>query len=111
HSLSVCSPYLTKFFSEHNASFKILSIFDPTYQSQLPNNNTNDYSVIVILDGPQSTYEDDIYPYLKWEKSFLAAQLALNTPILGICLRAPLLADVIGGHSHLGKYDYELGYA
>ncbi|CAF3888934.1 unnamed protein product [Rotaria sordida] len=111
HSLSVCSPYLTKFFSEHNASFKILSIFDPTYQSQLPNNNTNDYSVIVILDGPQSAYEDDIYPYLKWEKSFLAAQLALNTPILGICLRAPLLADVIGGHSHLGKYDYELGYA
>jgi len=110
HSTGVRPAYVTTFFSQYNIPFEILPIFDSDYQSKFPDNNTNDYSVIVSLGGPQGTYEDDIYPYLKWEKSFLAAQLALNTPILGLCLGAQLLADVIGGHGHLGKYGYEIGY-
>jgi GMP synthase (glutamine-hydrolysing) len=110
HSASVRPAYVTTFFSENNIPFEILPIFDSNYQSKFPDNNTNDYLAIVSLGGSQGTYEDDIYPYLKWEKSFLAAQLALNTPILGLCLGAQLLADVIGGHGHLGKYGYEVGY-
>ncbi|CAF4847897.1 unnamed protein product [Rotaria sp. Silwood1] len=110
HSLNVRPAYVTTFFTECNIPFEILPIFDSDIQSKLPDNNTNDYSAIVSLGGPQGTYEDDIYPYLKWEKSFLAAQLTLNTPILGVCLGAHLLADVIGGCTHLGKYDYEVGY-
>ncbi|CAF0751827.1 unnamed protein product [Rotaria sp. Silwood1] len=110
HSLNVRPAYVTTFFTECNIPFEILPIFDSDIQSKLPDNNTNDYSAIVSLGGPQGTYEDDIYPYLKWEKSFLAAQLALNTPILGLCLGAQLIADVIGGHGYLGKYGYEVGY-
>lgn len=110
HSTGVRPAYVTIFFSEHNIPYEILHIYDPDYQSKFPDNNTNDYSVIVSLGGPQGTYEDDKYPYLKWEKSFLAAQLALNTPILGLCLGAQLMADVIGGHGHLGRYGYEVGY-
>ena len=110
HSTGVRPAYATTFFTEHNIPFEILPIFDPDCLSKLPKNDTNDYSAIVSLGGPQGTYEDDKYSYLKWEKSFLAAQLALNTPILGICLGAQLLADVIGGHGHLGKHGYEAGY-
>jgi GMP synthase-like glutamine amidotransferase len=110
HSTTVRPAHLTTFFSEHNIPFEILPIFNPDYQSKLPENDTSDYSAIVSLGGPQGTYEDDKYSYLKWEKSFLAAQLALNTPILGICLGAQLLADVIGGHGYIGKYGYEVGY-
>ncbi|CAF0731904.1 unnamed protein product [Rotaria sordida] len=110
HSLVVRPAYVTEFFTEHNIPFEILPIFDSNIQSKLPDNNTNNYSVIVSLGGPQGTYEDDIYPYLKWEKSFLAAQLTLNTPILGLCLGAQLIADVIGGHGHIGEYGQEAGY-
>jgi GMP synthase (glutamine-hydrolysing) len=110
HSTGVRPAYVTIFLTEHNIPFEILPIFDPDYQSKFPDDDTNDYSAIISIGGPQGTYEDDIYPYLKWEKSFLSAQLALNTPILGLCLGAQLLADVIGGHGHLGKYGYEAGY-
>jgi GMP synthase (glutamine-hydrolysing) len=110
HSTGVRPAYATTFLTEHNIPFEILPIFDHDFQSKFPDNNTNNYSAIISLGGPQGTYEDDIYPYLKWEKSFLSAQLALNTPILGLCLGAQLLADSIGGHGHLGKYGYEVGY-
>jgi GMP synthase-like glutamine amidotransferase len=110
HSSGVRPAYVTTFFSEHNIPFEILPILDPTYQEKFPDNNTNDYTAIVSLGGPQGTYEDDKYPYLKWEKLFLAAQFSLNTPILGLCLGAQIIADVIGGHGHLGKYGYEVGY-
>lgn len=110
HSVTVRPAYVTTFFDEQNIPYEILQIFDPDSQSKLPDNNTQDYKAIVSLGGPQATYEDDIYPYLKWEKSFLAGQLSLKTPILGLCLGAQLLADVIGGHGHLGKHGYEVGY-
>ena len=110
HTATSNITYVTAFLTEHNIPFEILPIFDPGFQSKLPDNNTNDYSAIISFGGPQGTYEDDIYPYLKWEKSFLSAQLALNTPILGLCLGAQLLADAIGGHGHLGRYGFEVGY-
>lgn len=110
HSNSVRPAYLATFFSEHHIPFEVFRIFDTSDQSKFPDNDTKDYSAIVSLGGPQATYEDDIYPYLKWEKSFLSAQLALKTPILGLCLGAQLLAAAIGGHGHLGKYGYEIGY-
>ena len=110
HSTGVQPGLTTKFFQENNIPYDILHIYDSEQQTQLPDNQTRDYFAIVSLGGPQGTYEDDIYPYLKWEKSFLAGQLALNTPILGLCLGAQLLADIVGGKGYLGKYGPEAGY-
>ena len=108
HSARSQPNYVTTFFTERHIPFEILPIFDD--QSKLIDIHTTDYLVIVSLGGPQGTYEEDLYPYLKWEKSFLAAQLALNTPILGVCLGAQLVADAIGGRGYLGKHGYEIGY-
>ena len=110
HTLSNENTYFITFFSERNIPFEILPVFDSDYQSKFPDINTTDYSVVVSLGGPQGTYEEDLYPYLKWEKSFLAAQLALNTHILGVCLGAQLVADAVGGRGYLGKQGYEIGY-
>jgi GMP synthase (glutamine-hydrolysing) len=110
HSTGVQPAYAATFFSEQNIPFEVLCIFDSEVQSKLPANDTDEYSAIVTLGGPQSAYEDDLYPYIKWEKAFLVAQLALHRPILGICLGAQLLADAIGGRGHPGKHGYEAGY-
>ena len=110
HSVNSQTNYMTTFFAERNIPFEILSIFDVDCQLKLFDIHTTDYLVIVSLGGPQGTYEEDLYPYLKWEKSFLAAQLILNTPILGVCLGAQLVADAIGGCGYLGKQGYEIGY-
>lgn len=110
HTASVQPAYVSVFLSEHKIPFEVLPIYDSDYQSKFPDDNTTDYSAIVSLGGSQAAYEADIYPYLQWEKSFLAAQLKLNTPILGLCLGAQLLATVVGGTGHLGKHGYEVGY-
>lgn len=110
HTATVLPAYSTIFLSEHHIPFEILHIYQPDCQSKFPDDNTDDYSAIISLGGSQAAYEDDIYPYLKWEKAFLTAQLARNTPILGLCLGAQLLANVVGGTGHLGRYGSEVGY-
>lgn len=110
HSEDVRPAYVTTFFTEHHIRFEILLICDPRVQATLPALDTNDYSAIVSLGGPQATYEEEEFPYLKWEKAFLLHQISLERPILGICLGAQLIAVAIGGRGHLGKFGYEIGY-
>ena len=51
---------------------------------------------IVVMGGPMNVYEYRLYPWLREEKDFLAAALEANKTILGVCLGAQLLADVLG---------------
>jgi GMP synthase-like glutamine amidotransferase len=52
---------------------------------------------LVVLGGPMNVYEEALYPWLAGEKDLLRATIAAGRPILGICLGAQLLADVLGG--------------
>jgi GMP synthase (glutamine-hydrolysing) len=51
---------------------------------------------IVVMGGPMNVYEYRLHPWLREEKHFLAAALEANKTILGVCLGAQLLADVLG---------------
>jgi GMP synthase-like glutamine amidotransferase len=51
---------------------------------------------IVVMGGPMNVYEYRLHPWLREEKNFLAAALEANKTILGVCLGAQLLADVLG---------------
>src|ERR1017187_27962 len=51
---------------------------------------------IVVMGGPMNVYEYRLHPWLREEKRFLAAALEANKSILGVCLGAQLLADVLG---------------
>lgn len=53
--------------------------------------------VIIILGGPMNIYEEEKYPWLRMEKAFIKACVERQKAILGICLGAQLLADVLGG--------------
>ncbi|MGE3288893.1 MAG: type 1 glutamine amidotransferase [Pseudonocardia sp.] len=64
---------------------------------------------VVCLGGPQDAHGDDREPYLAAEEDFLAAALAAGRPVLGICLGAQLLANVVGGAAIPGGDGLECG--
>ena len=55
------------------------------------------FDLLVIMGGPMSIHEHRVHPWLPVEKHFLVETIRARKPILGVCLGAQLLADVLGG--------------
>jgi GMP synthase (glutamine-hydrolysing) len=66
--------------------------------------------LVVVLGGPIGVYEQDTYPFIAGEIAAVAARLASNKPILGICLGAQLMAAALGARVAPGPVK-EIGYA
>lgn len=54
------------------------------------------FSTLIVMGGPMGIYDHDKYPWLIDEKAFLSRVIGSGKRILGICLGAQLLADVLG---------------
>lgn len=52
--------------------------------------------LLIVMGGPMGVYDVDQYPWLKAEKAFLRAVIDTGKRVLGICLGAQLIADVLG---------------
>jgi len=52
---------------------------------------------LIIMGGPMNIYEHDRYPWLLKEKEFIRKAVASGKIVLGICLGAQLISDVLGG--------------
>ena len=48
------------------------------------------------MGGPMGINDDEIYPWLVAEKQFVKQSIGANKLVLGICLGAQLIADVLG---------------
>ncbi len=55
------------------------------------------FDCLVIMGGPMNIYEEESYPWLKYEKQFIKKAIDMSKAVLGICLGAQLIADVLGG--------------
>ncbi len=53
---------------------------------------------LVVMGGPMNIYEEDQYPWLTDEKKFIHQAIESQKTVLGICLGAQLIADVLGQH-------------
>lgn len=66
-----------------------------TYLNEpLPDINTFDF--LIIMGGPQSPREQNIYPYLTKEINLIKSSIDANKLILGFCLGAQLIAEALG---------------
>ena len=68
-----------------------------------------DFDWLVIMGGPMNIYEEEKYPWLVREKEFIKEAVSKNKIILGLCLGAQLIADVIGGRVIQNQYK-EIGW-
>jgi GMP synthase-like glutamine amidotransferase len=68
-----------------------------------------DLDCVVVLGGPMSAWEDQCYPWLRQEKRFIQAFIDTGRPLLGVCLGAQILADVLGARTYPGPHK-EIGW-
>ena len=64
---------------------------------------------LVVMGGAMNIYEYRACPWLRDEKEAIQAALARGLPVLGICLGAQLIADVLGAKIYQNP-EFELGW-
>lgn len=101
---------LEDFLAKHHLRYQISSL----YKANAFPENPGDYSAVISLGGPMSVYEEERYPFLRWENDFLQKTLAGDVPLLGICLGAQLVAKAAGARvsknpvKEIGWFDVSL---
>jgi GMP synthase-like glutamine amidotransferase len=64
---------------------------------------------LVIMGGPMNIYEEKEYPWLAGEKRFIEEIIKKGKIVVGICLGAQLIADVLGGRVARNRFK-EIGW-
>ena len=64
---------------------------------------------LIVMGGPMGSSDEEQYPWLAAEKAFIKEMIEQNKPVLGICLGAQLIADVLGAEVRPGQYK-EIGF-
>jgi GMP synthase (glutamine-hydrolysing) len=57
---------------------------------------------LIVMGGPMSVNDIDVFPNLDAEIDLLAAAVKVGLPVLGICLGAQLLANALGARVYRG---------
>lgn len=68
-----------------------------------------DVDLLVVMGGPMNIYEEAKYPWLVEEKRFIEQAIAAGRRVLGVCLGAQLVADVLGARVYANT-DREIGW-
>ncbi|MGD0281963.1 MAG: type 1 glutamine amidotransferase [Dissulfurispiraceae bacterium] len=74
----------------------------------------SDYDILLMMGGPMSVNENDIYPYIKKEEILVRDFIARSKRVLGVCLGAQIMAKALGARVYkgvekeIGWYDIEI---
>lgn len=96
---------LGEILSEKGYTIKYLD----TPMGQLLENGLENYSMLLILGGYMGAYEEDKYPFLKYEFKIIEYALKKDIPLIGICLGAQMLAKVLNFNVYKGNTK-EIGF-
>jgi len=67
------------------------------------------FDLLIIMGGPMGIYDYAENPWLRDEKEFIKQAIEAEKPVLGICLGAQLLADVLGARVYENEHR-EMGW-
>lgn len=81
----------TKFFEDHKLPFVDIC------------------ECLIIMGGPMGVHDEKKFPFLTAEKKFIEAAIKKDKKIIGICLGAQLIADVLGSRVYKNEIK-EIGW-
>lgn len=96
---------IQQWIAQKNYKVSVTKFYEQTYT--LP--HTSEYDVLIIMGGPQSVYEEEVFDWLKVEKAFINLAIGAEKKILGICLGSQFLAELLGGRVYAGQHK-EIGW-
>ena len=82
---------LTPWLARHTTKNQIVRLYAG---EECPNPEVVD--LLIILGGPMSVNDEEEFPWLRKEKSFIRQVINRQRPVLGICLGAQLIASALG---------------
>ncbi len=68
-----------------------------------------DVEALVLMGGPMSVHDDGKHPWLVAEKRLVEDMLNAGKPVLGVCLGAQIIADVLGARVRRNRFQ-EIGW-
>lgn len=69
----------------------------------------HDFDALIVMGGPMGVYDEATLPWLISEKQFIKATIAAGKRVLGVCLGAQLLAEVLGAQVYRNAFR-EIGW-
>jgi GMP synthase-like glutamine amidotransferase len=67
------------------------------------------YDWLVVMGGPMNIYDEESFPWLAGEKRAIEAAIEADKVVVGVCLGAQLIADVLGSKVYRNAHD-EIGW-
>lgn len=97
--------YIEKLALLKGYEISVTKVYEPGYSFP----EIDGIDLLVVMGGPMGVYDTDIHPWLKTEKEFMKKAVESETRILGICLGAQLVADVMGAKVEK-NHEKEIGW-
>lgn len=105
--LGILAPML----SDHGYQVRYLDAgIDPLGTGSAGSDAAVEADLLVVLGGPIGVHDGPRYPFLAHEADVIAARLAADRPMLGVCLGAQLIAHGLGAEVRAGD-GVEIGYS
>jgi GMP synthase (glutamine-hydrolysing) len=67
-----------------------------TFHGETPAEDWERIKALIVLGGPVSSFDEEQFPFLRWEKRIIRAAIEDGISVLGICLGAQLIASTLG---------------
>jgi GMP synthase (glutamine-hydrolysing) len=71
--------------------------------------NPDNFNTLIMMGGPMSVNEDEIYPYIKEEEKLVRDFIEKDKKVFGVCLGAQIMAKALGAKVYPGPQK-EIGW-